>query len=42
MVNIIKAEDLPIMTGETCDPFVAVRANGITLKTATFKNKIKP
>jgi hypothetical protein len=30
MVSIIKAEDLVIMNGKTCDAFVSVRVNGIT------------
>lgn len=30
MVNIVKAEDLPILNGTTIDSFISVRANGVT------------
>lgn len=30
LVNIVKADDLPLLNGGTMDSFVSVRVNGIT------------
>jgi hypothetical protein len=42
MVNLVKGEDFPIMTGNSCDSFISVRANGLTQVTATFSSQTKP
>lgn len=42
MVNIYKAEDLPVMSFGKCDSFISVRCGGITLCTSVMKNMQKP
>jgi hypothetical protein len=42
MINVVKAEDLPVMTFGTTDSFISVRAGGYTLVTPTMKGQSKP
>ncbi|EAR93381.2 C2 domain protein (macronuclear) [Tetrahymena thermophila SB210] len=42
LVSIVKGEDLPILTGSTCDSFIACRVGSNVLRTMTVKNSQKP